>query len=132
MFTYTTKVALRGPLAELHFLAVRGGAQHHHPVGILGVVVVEAARGGECVVGPVAHYVAQLGLGHAPVQGQRGDDMDVVHPGGRGHLQHLLDDHLADVGAAHGGQRQGDVVERDGELHGPGVAGRGAGLGRWG
>ena len=83
--------------------------------------------GGEGVVDAVAHGVAQLGLGHAPVQGQRRDDVDVVDAG-RGRLvEHGLDDPLADVGAAHGRQGQGDVVEADRELH-PGVQQRPQGL----
>ncbi len=61
--------------------------------------------------------MAQLGLGHAPVQRQGGDDVHVVHAGVGGEVEHRLDDALADVGAAHRRQRQRDVVEGDGELH---------------
>ena len=34
-----------------------------------------------------------------------------------GQVEDLLDDQLADVGRSHRRQRQGDVVEGDGELH---------------
>ena len=86
-------------------------------VGVLGVVVVEQAVGGEGVVDAVADGVAQLGLGHAAVQGEGGDEVHVVDAGGGGQVEHGLDDPLADVGPLHRGQRQRDVVEGDGELH---------------
>jgi hypothetical protein len=38
------------------------------------------------------------------VEGQGHDEGDVVDPGLRGHVQHLLDDHLADVGRSMGGR----------------------------
>ena len=111
------QVALGRPLGDLDLLALVGLAEEREVVGVLGVEVVEQAVGGEGVVDPVAHRVAQLGLGHAPVQGEGGDEVDVVDAGRRGHVQHGLDDALADVGPAHRGQRQGDVVEGDGQLH---------------
>jgi hypothetical protein len=80
-------------------------------------VVVEQAVGGEGVVDPVTDGVAQLGLGHAPVQGEGGNDVDVVDAGLGRLVEHRLDDALAHVGAAHGWQGQRDVVERDGQLH---------------
>ena len=61
--------------------------------------------------------MAQLGLGHAPVQGEGGDEVDVVDAGRGRQVEHRLDDPLAHVGPAHRGQRQADVVEGDGELH---------------
>src|SRR3712207_8587008 len=39
-------------------------------VGVLGVVLLEEPVRGERVVDPVAEGVAQLGLGHAPMQAQ--------------------------------------------------------------
>jgi hypothetical protein len=72
---------------------------------------------GEGLVDPVAHGVAQLRLGHAPVQGQCGDEVDVVDARLGRQVEHRLDDPLADVGAPHGRQRQRDVVEADRELH---------------
>ena len=80
-------------------------------------MVVEAAVRREGVVDAVADGVAQLVLGHAAVQGERGDEVDVVDAGRGGQVEHGLDDALAHVGPAHRRQRQGDVVERDGELH---------------
>ena len=126
------QVGLGRPPVHLHDLAVGGGAQDHHPVGVLGVVVVEAPRGGEGVVDPVADGVAQLGLGHAPVQGQGGDQLHVVDPGGGGLVEHGLDDPLADVGAGHGRQRQRDVVEGDRQLHAREQPGAAAGRSRGG
>ena len=93
-------------------------------VGVLGVVLGEEAVGGEGVVDPVAQGVAQLGLGHAAVERQGGDQHHVVHPGGRRQVEHLLDDELADVGGLHRGQREGDVVEADGEAHARAEQGR--------
>ena len=77
----------------------------------------EQAVRSEGVVDPVAHGMAELGLGHTPVQGEGHDQLYVIDAGFRGHVKDLLDDHLADVGTLHGGQRQGDVVEGDGEAH---------------
>ena len=73
--------------------------------------------GGERVVDAVPERVAQLLLGHAAMQGQRGDEDDVVDARLCRHVQHRLDDHLADVRRLHRRQGQGDVVEADGELH---------------
>ena len=111
------QVALGGPAAELHVFAVGCLAEYHHAVGILGVVVVEASVGGEGVVHPVADSVPELVLGHAAVDGQGGDEVDVVYAGLGGEVQHRFDDPLTDVGAAHRGGREGDVVEGDRELH---------------
>ena len=86
-------------------------------VGVLGVVLGQQAVRGEGVVDPVAERVAQLVLGHAPVQGERGDQHDVVDARLGRHVEHRLDDHLADVGRLHRRQRQRDVVEADRQLH---------------
>ena len=111
------QVALGGAAADLHLLAVVGDADDDHAVGILCVVVVEPARRGEGVVHPVADGVAQFGSGHAAVQRQRGDDVYVIGARSGGHVQDGLDHLLADVGSLHRGQREGDVVEGDGEPH---------------
>ena len=111
------QVAGGRPLVDLHLLALARLADERHAVGILGVVVVEEAVGREGVVHAVADGVAQLGLGHAAVQGQRRDEVHVVDPGRRGQVEHGLDHPLPHVGPAHRGQRQADVVEGDGELH---------------
>ena len=93
------------------------GAEVLQVVGVLGVVVVEQTPRGEGVVDAVADGVAQLGLGHPPVQGDGADEVDVVDAGVGGQVEHGLDDALADVGPAHLGQRQADVVEGDRQLH---------------
>ena len=111
------QVALRGPAVHGDQLVVVGAAQLHHAVGVLGVVVVERALRGEGVEHPLAQGVAQLVVGHPAVQGQSRDQVHVVHPRGGRHVEDLLDDPLADVGAPHGRQRQRDVVEGDGQLH---------------
>ena len=71
----------------------------------------------EGVEDAVAQGVAQLGVGHAPVQRQRRDQHHVVDAGLGGQLENLLDHELAHVGTAHGGERQRHVVEGDGERH---------------
>ena len=68
-------------------------------------MVVEAPIGSEGVVYPVSHRVAQLVFGHASVDGQRGDQVDVVDTGLRGQVQYRLYDPLPDVGSPHRGQR---------------------------
>jgi len=105
------------PLVDLDVLALFGLAQMDEVVRVLGVVLGQPAGWGEGVVDPVAQGVPQLGLGHAAVQGQGGDEDHVVHPGVGRHVEDGLDHHLADVGRLHGRQRQRDVVEADGELH---------------
>jgi len=67
-------------------------------------VLGEQAVGSEGVVDPVPERVAQLGLGHAPVQGEGRHEHDVVHAGRRRHLEDLFDHHLADVGDSIGGR----------------------------
>ena len=111
------QVALGGPLVDLHVLALVGEAQVDEGVGVLGIVLGEQAVGGEGVVDAVAEGVAELGLGHPPVEGQGHDEGHVVHAGLGRHVEHLLDDHLADVGPLHGRQGQRDVVEGDGQFH---------------
>ena len=106
-----------GPLVDLHLLALVRLPDEEEVVGILGIVLGQQAVRGEGVVDPVAQRVAQLLLGHATVQRQRGDELDVVHSRLRRHVEHRLDHHLADVGRLHGRQRQRDVVEADGQLH---------------
>ena len=106
-----------GPLVDLDVLARFGLPEMDEVVGVLGVVLGEQAVGGEGVVDPVAQGVAQLVLGHAPVQGQGGDEHHVVDPGVGRHVEHGLDDHLADVRCLHRGERERDVVEADRQLH---------------
>ena len=106
-----------GPLVDLHFLALVGLADEQEVVGVLGIVLGQQAVGGEGVVDPVAQGVTQLLFGHAAMQRQRRHQLHVVDACLRRHVEHGLDHHLADIGRLHGGQRQRDVVEADGELH---------------
>ena len=76
-----------------------------------------AGRGHERVVHAVAEGVAQLGLGHPPVQGEGGDQVHVVDAGLGGEVEHGLDHPLAHVGPAHLRQRQAHVVEGDRQPH---------------
>jgi hypothetical protein len=66
---------------------------------------------------PLADGALEFCRGHPPVQRVRGDEFDVVHPGCGGQLQNLLDHPLPDVRSAHLGQRQGQIVEDDGQSH---------------
>ncbi len=95
------EVALGCPLVELHGLAVWCLAQHDHAVGVLCVMVVQESLGGECVIDAVAHGVAEFVLGHAPVQGEGCDQVDVIDAGLGGDVEHGLDDPLADVRPTH-------------------------------
>ena len=67
------QVRRRRPLVDLDLLAVLGRAEVQQVVGVLGVVLAEHAARLEGVVDPVADGVAQLGLGHPPVQGEGAD-----------------------------------------------------------
>ncbi len=95
------EVALGDTLVDLEHLAVIGLADHRKILVVLGVVLVQHATRVEGVVDPVAQHVAQLVLVHPPVQSERGDEMDVVDPGGRRQVEHGLDDPLAGVGSTH-------------------------------
>ena len=106
-----------GPLVDLDVLALVGEAEMDELVGILGVVLPQQAVGGEGVEDALAQRVTKLGVGHASVQCQRRDQHHVVDAGLGRQLEDLLDDELAHVGPAHGGQGQRHVVEGDGELH---------------
>ena len=110
------EVALGRPLVELDHLAVIRLTDEGDVVEVFGVVVVQrmGPEGGE---DPFAHHVADLLAGHAPVQRVGHDQVDVVDAVLGRHLEHDLDDALADVGLAHRRQGQGDVVEGDREAH---------------
>ncbi len=111
------EVGLRRPFADLDLLAVIGGADERHTVGILGVELVQLSVRLEGVVDAITDGVAQLGLGHPAVQGEGGDEVDIVDTGLGGKVEHRFDDPLADVGTAHLRERQADVVEGDRQLH---------------
>ena len=65
----------------------------------------------------VADDVAQLVIGHPPVQAKRGDDVKVVDARLSGHVDDLFHHELAYIGRGHGRQWQREVVERDRQLH---------------
>ncbi len=55
--------------------------------------------------------------GHAPVDRRGDDDLDVLDAVIGEELEHDGEHALADVGPAHGRQRERDVVDRDDDLH---------------
>ena len=65
----------------------------------------------------VADDVPQLVVGHAAVQAERGDDVQVIDARLRGHVDDLFHHQLPDIGRGHRRQRQRQVVERDRQLH---------------
>ncbi|CAB4816141.1 unannotated protein [freshwater metagenome] len=69
-------------------------------------MLVQLTAGSEGVVHAVAERVAKLVLGHAAVQRERRDDVHVVHAHLGSGVEDRLDDTLADVGAAHLGERE--------------------------
>ena len=111
------QVALGGAPVDLHVLALLGQPEVHEGCGVLGVVLHQEPVRGEGVEHAVAEGVAQLVIGHPPVQCKGGDEDHVVHAGGGGGVEHRLDDALAHVRAAHRGERQRDVIEGDRQAH---------------
>ena len=111
------QVALGCTPVDLDVLALVGVAEVHEVRGVLRVVLQQQAVGLERVEDPSSERVPQLVVVHASVQGERGDQHDVVDRGFGREVEHGLDDALAYVGRAHGGKRQRDVVERDRQLH---------------
>ena len=87
------------------------------PVGVFGVVVVEQPVGSKRFIHPISDGVTKFGLGHSSVQGQCGNDVNIIHAGFGRHIEHRLDDSLANIRPTHWRQRQGDVVEGNGEFH---------------
>ena len=106
-----------GPLVDLNVLTPLRLAQMDQVLRVLGVVLGEQSVGRKRVVHPMSERVTQLVLGHPSMQGQRRHQHHVVNAGVRRHVEHGLDDHLADVGCLHRRQGQRDVVETDRELH---------------
>ena len=72
------QVALGRPPVDLDVLALVGVAEVNEVGGVLGVVLPQQAVGLERVEDPISQRVAQLVLVHAAVQGERGDEHDVV------------------------------------------------------
>ena len=110
------EVGLGGAAIELDHFAVIGRAEELHPLRVLGVVVVEAVRPVR-VEDAVAHDVADLLGGHAPVDRRGDDDLDVLDPVVGEELEDDGEHALARVGPAHRRQRHRDVVDRDDDLH---------------
>ncbi len=75
------QVGLDRPPVEFDLFALVGLAEEDEGVGVLGVVLQEQPVGGEGVEDAVTEGVAQLVVGHPPVQGQGDDQHDVVHAG---------------------------------------------------
>ena len=61
-------------------------------------MVVERALRGEGVIDAIAEGVTQLVLGHAAMQRQRSDEVNIIDTGCCGHIENLLDDALPNVG----------------------------------
>ena len=72
---------------------------------------------GKSLEDAVAEGVAELGIGHAAVEGECRDEHHVVHACLRGEIEYRFDHALARVGGLHRWQRERDVVERDREPH---------------
>ena len=87
------------------------------PSGSSASWLYSAPLGANGVVDPVTDGMAELGLGHAAVQRECRDQMDVVDAGLGRQVEHGFDDALTDVRSTHRGERQGDVVEGDRQLH---------------
>jgi len=110
------EVALRGAAVERHHFPLSGVLQLHHPVRVLGVVVVVAVRM-EGVEDFLPDHPLHLGVGHSPVERGGDDEMDVVHAGIGEQFQDNLQHRLAGVGGDHRRERERDVVQGDGDLH---------------
>ena len=110
------QIALDGLAIQLDDLAVVGRADLLHPLGVFGVVVVEALR-------PVgvedlrADHVPHLGSRHAAVERGGDDDLDVLDAVIGEQLEHDREHALAHVGRAHRGEGERDVVDGDDDLH---------------
>ena len=121
------EIRLRGALRDLDDLVRVRGADLRERVFVLAVEVEEILRP-EGAEDALAHHAADLVGGHAPVQGGRHDDLDVLDALAGGELDHLLEDALADVGQRHRRQWDRDVVDGDRQLH-PGLQELGERLG---
>ncbi len=110
------EVGLGRALVQRDLLALGRLADVDIGFGILAVVLVEAV-GPEGAEDAVADDVADLVGRHPAMQAQGGDEVDVLHARLRGHVDDLFHDQLANVGRGHRGERQREIVERDGQLH---------------
>ena len=110
------EVRLGRSAVERDLLPRRSLADVDVVVRVLTVVLVETVgmKGAE---DPLAHDVPQLVVGHAPVQPQGRDDVQVLDACLGGHVDDLLHHELPYVRRGHGRQREGEIVEGDGQLH---------------
>ena len=83
---------------------------------VLGIVVGEVGRI-EASEHAFPHRALDLLGGHPSVERVGDDQLQVLDAGARGHLDHLLDDQLADVRSFHRRERDRYVVERDRQPH---------------
>ena len=67
----------------------------------------------------LADDVPELVLGHSPVEPKRGDDVQVLDPDLRGHVDDLFHHKLPNVGRRHRRERKREVVKSDRQLHAP-------------
>ena len=110
------QVGLGRAAREPYLFAMIGLAQHRELGAIFGVEVVQPL-GPELLERALAHHAANLGLGHAPMERGRDDQMDVVDAVVGERLEHDVERAFADIGPAHLRQRQADVVDRDRDAH---------------
>ena len=87
-----------------------------HPVGVFGVVVVEAF-GPELFEDARADHALDLPLGHASVERDGDDEVNVVNAVGVQEVEKDFERGLTDVGRAHRRQGHRDVVNRNRHLH---------------
>ena len=118
MLTYTSRSDSTARRLSLHLLALVGLAEEDEGVGILRVMLQEQSVGGEGVEDAVTEGVAQL-VRRSCAGARPGRTIKTTSstPACGSQVEDRLDDPLAVVGLLHRGQRQGDVVERDGQLH---------------
>ena len=110
------QIAFGGAAVQVKRFLVSGLADLDHSFIPLGVVVV-VAIGIELVVNLRAHHALHFPWRHFPVQGIGDDDVYVVNAITGQHIEHNLEDGLANVGRGHGRQGQADVINSDGYLH---------------
>ena len=111
------QVALDGTGGDDDLFAMVGLSEMRQCVWVLGIEVVELTTRCKRVVHPVADGVAELGLAHPAVQGERCDEMHVVDTRCRSEVEHLFDDAPTNVRRFHLGQWKRHIVEGNGELH---------------
>ena len=110
------QVRFGGPTVDLDVFLLVGLADVLQVVLVLGIVVGEVGRI-EASEHAFPHRALDLLGGHPSVERVGDDQLQVLDAGARGHLDHLLDDQLADVRSFHRRERDRYVVERDRQPH---------------